>query len=256
MTATVIFAVVIVALTLGAARADDDGTAVQFAASRAVTAPLAGLPPAGGGAVTATSDLRASVGGRVEASVVASYGLGGLAEVELGVDSEARACGRCEVERAAPIHLGRAAFRLGARRGRLALVGGLRTAFAATGPVSGARTAEAYAIGGVVLGPIRLHVGALALDAVVDGHRARGAAMRPVGAFEWMPAQYPRTALLADLTWAARFEPSGAELEWLAGWGVRYRAFAWGAIDLAVRHREGDALGDATVLVRVTASRR
>jgi hypothetical protein len=46
------------------------------------------------------------------------------------------------------------------------------------------------------------------------------------------------------------------ELEWVAGWGVRYQAFEWGAIELAVRHREAEGLGDSTVFVRVNGVRR
>ena len=49
---------------------------------------------------------------------------------------------------------------------------------------------------------------------------------------------------------------AGPRLHWVLGWGVRYQALRWGAIDLVVRQREDQALGDATVLVRLTGALR
>jgi hypothetical protein len=46
--------------------------------------------------------------------------------------------------------------------------------------------------------------------------------------------------------------PAPPTTEWLAGWGVRYEALSWGAIELDVRHREGEGLAGSTALVRVT----
>ncbi len=65
---------------------------------------------------------------------------------------------------------------------------------------------------------------------------------------------YPRTSLLAELTWQP--DADADALRWLGGWGVRYQAFAWGSIELAVRHRQREALGDAAVLIRVNGALR
>ena len=61
----------------------------------------------------------------------------------------------------------------------------------------------------------------------------------------------PDATVMTDVAYVPRIEPDKIELEWVFGWGVRYQAFAWGAIDLAVRHREDEGLGDSTVMVRV-----
>ena len=59
--------------------------------------------------------------------------------------------------------------------------------------------------------------------------------------------------MIADLAYVPLIR-DGADpaLEWVAGVGVRYLAFRdWGAIELGVRVREDDGLGDATVMVRL-----
>lgn len=53
------------------------------------------------------------------------------------------------------------------------------------------------------------------------------------------------------MAWLPRLAPSEIELEWVAGLGVRYQALSWGAIELAVRNRQGDGLAGTTVMVRV-----
>ncbi|MBA3819629.1 MAG: hypothetical protein H0X17_12105, partial [Deltaproteobacteria bacterium] len=62
--------------------------------------------------------------------------------------------------------------------------------------------------------------------------------------------------LVADLAWAARLEPApaGPRATWVAGWGVRYQALAWGSIELVVRHREDAGLGGTSVAVRLHGS--
>jgi hypothetical protein len=60
---------------------------------------------------------------------------------------------------------------------------------------------------------------------------------------------------MADLVYEPLFarsaDATSVKPEWMAGWGVRYQAFDWGAIELAVRHRENEGLGDSTVMVRL-----
>jgi hypothetical protein len=216
---------------------------------RVLTAPTAWLPAAGTLVGTAGVDQRG------DGDVIVGYGLGELAEVTVGGDTDVRRCDGCG-GRATPLRLGRAAFRLGARpdtwfAGQPALVFGVRTTFA--GP---ARVSEAYVVASRTLGPLRLHAGGQVTDAAADADAGTVAprlrkTMRPLAGFEWTPAQYPRTTLLADLAWVPRFDLTGPTLEWLAGWGVRYNALAWGAIELDVRHRQGEGLGDSTVMVRL-----
>jgi hypothetical protein len=84
---------------------------------------------------------------------------------------------------------------------------------------------------------------------------ALGPTARPLLGLEWTPAQYPKTSVMGDVAYVPRLEraASGSRvaLEWIGGWGVRYQAFAWGAIELAVRHRQDEGLGDSTVMVRL-----
>jgi hypothetical protein len=77
--------------------------------------------------------------------------------------------------------------------------------------------------------------------------------VRPVGGVEWTPPQYPKTTLMGDVSYVPFLRDTvvpEVALEWVAGWGVRYQAFEWSAIELAVRHREDEGLGDSTVMVR------
>jgi hypothetical protein len=60
--------------------------------------------------------------------------------------------------------------------------------------------------------------------------------------------------LLLDVAWLPEVEDAGPRLRWTLGWGVRYQALRWGAIDLLVRQREDQALGDAVVMVRVSGA--
>jgi len=219
--------------------------------NRVLTAPTAWLPPAGALVGTAGLDHR------FDGDVIVGYGLGGLASIELGTDTDVRGCTDCSV-RPEPLFLGRAAFRLGAHQdawftGMPALVLGVRTTVTAlTGrdDFHHARVTDAYVVASRVLGPVRLHAGASLIDAGFGDYHMRPK-LRPLGGLEWTPPQYPKTSLLADVAWVALLHADAARPEWLAGWGVRYQALPWGSIELAVRHREDEGLGDSTVLVRV-----
>ena len=48
----------------------------------------------------------------------------------------------------------------------------------------------------------------------------------------------------------------GPSLGWMLGIGVRYQAFSWASVELAVRARQGEDLGASTVMVRVNAFTR
>ena len=152
----------------------------------------------------------------------------------------------------APIFLGRAAFRIGARQnewfaGQPAVVFGVRSTFAGQ-----ARVTDAYIMASRVVGPLHLHLGGELIAAGV-GDTQLHKQVRPLAGIEWTPWLYPKTMVVGDISYVPLFanatdKPS---LEFLTTWGVRYQAFTWGSIELAVRHRESTGLGDSTVMVRV-----
>jgi hypothetical protein len=117
--------------------ADPDG-------ARVLTTPTAWLPRAGAATATLGIDHRG------DGTAIASYGLGGLSEVELDADTDVRGCTDCTM-RPVPVRLGRAAFRIGVRQGAWltgmpALVLGVRATFAAYEPaVRDPRVTDAYA---------------------------------------------------------------------------------------------------------------
>jgi hypothetical protein len=201
--------------------------------------------------VTATLDHR------FDTSAVIGYSLGGLAAIDLGTDSDVRTCETCDGD-ANPLILGRAGFRMGVRqdkgfRGSPALLVGVRTTFANQGRVGDVKVSEAYVVASRVLGPVKLHAGAQAVDAAM-GQVDLGVKVRPIGGLEWTPGQYPNTTVLADFAYVPLLKhgQGDVDLEWLAGVGVRYNALRdWGAIELAVRVREAEGLGDTTVMVRL-----
>lgn len=220
--------------------------------ARVITVPTAWLAAPGA--------LRATLGldHRGDGAAIASYGLG-AGEVELGIDSDVRGD-----RGGAPValRLARAAVRIGARQGAWfsgmpAIAIGVRIAFAADrSAVAEPRATDAYAVASRDLGAIRVHAGIDALSASVAGRRA-AAALRPLAGLELHPAMYPRSSLIGDVAWEPELDADhGPSLRWLLGVGVRYRAFAWAAIELAVRARQGDDLGGSTVLVRVDAFAR
>lgn len=246
-------------------------------APRVLTAPTAWLPAEG--ALTATLGFDPSAFARAkrhgDGSLVVGYGLGRIASVELGTDTDVRGCTECDAEAGpAAIWLGRAAFRIGAPedalfRGMPAMLLGVRTTFATFNTRQQARAfarprvSEAYVVTSRRLGPVRLHGGASLLAAGFDPPddelpppSTLGPALRPLAGLEWTPAIYPRTTLLADFAYSVRFERAAPALEWIAGWGVRYQALRWSSLELAVRHREDEGLRSSTVLVRINASTR
>ena len=106
------------------------------------------------------------------------------------------------------------------------------------------------------LGVVRLHAGVDALAASVGDHRS-AAELRPLAGVELHPPMYPRSSLLGDIAWEPELDAAqGPVLRWMLGVGVRYQAFSWASVELAVRARQGDDLGGATVMVRVNAIAR
>jgi hypothetical protein len=244
----VITVVVAVLATARPVRADPSG-------ARVLSAPTAWLPGAGRAVAMIGLDHRG------DGAAVAGYGLGGIAELEVGADSDIRACRDCAV-RPAALLLGRAAFRLGARqdawfRGMPAVVLGVRATFAARGHVfHEPRASDAYAVASRDLGVLRLHAGLSALSASVDGLRA-AAQLRPLAGIELHPSRYPRSSLLGDVAWQPTLDAErGPTLGWILGIGVRYQAFSWASIELAVRARQAEELGASTVMVRINALSR
>lgn len=220
------------------------------AIGRVLTTPTAWMPAQGSLVGTAGVDRRG------DGSLVMAYGLG-LASVEIGTDTDVRGCTTCDGDlKGDALWLGRAGFKLGARQdqwfqGQPALVLGVRNTFAAHGhDFGGARVTDGYVVASERLGPVSVHVGA---DLVDGGFRgiSLGPTLRPMAGLEWTPAPYPKTTVLADVMWVPKLEPDKVELEWLAGWGVRYQALRWGSIELAVRHRQDEGLQESTVLVRL-----
>ena len=223
--------------------------AADPADARVLDAPTAWLPSAGAASATLGIDHRG------DAMAIAGYGLGRIAELELGSDSDVRTCTDCAT-RPVPLVLGRAAFRIGAPqdawfRGMPAVVFGVRAAFAARGHgVHEPRTTDAYAVASRDLGVVRLHAGVDAISASVAGRRA-AARLRPLAGLELHPPMYPRSSLLTDVTWQPTLEVErGPTLGWMFGIGVRYQAFSWASVELAVRARQAEDLGASTVMVR------
>jgi hypothetical protein len=223
--------------------------------SRVLTAPTAWLPPSGAATATLGVDHRG------DTAAFASASLDGLAEVEIDQDSDVRGCTDCTTQHVA-LRLGRAAFRIGARqdawlRGMPALVLGVRATFAAYEPaVDAPRVTDAYLVASRDLGVVRLHAGADALAASVADHRSP-AQLRPLAGLELHPPMYPRSSLLGDIAWEPELDAAhGPKLGWLLGVGVRYQAFSWASVELAVRARQSEDLGQATVMVRVNAIAR
>jgi hypothetical protein len=226
------------------AAADPDG-------ARVFTAPTAWLPPAGAASATLGIDHRG------DTTAIASFGLG-IAEAEIDEDTDIRGCMDCTA-RPVALRLGRASFRLGAGqdawfRGMPALVLGVRATFAAYDPaVPDPRASDAYAVASRDLGIVRIHAGVDALSASVAGRRA-AARLRPLAGLEIHPPMYPRSSLLGDIAWEPNLDAvAGPSLGWLLGVGVRYQAFSWAQVELAVRARQGEDLGATTVMVRVNA---
>lgn len=227
---------------------------------RLFTAPTALLPPAG--AVTASVGLEQSVEYRGDGGVTVGYGLGGLAAIELGLDTEIRTCTTCS-EPANPRWLPRAQFRLGARqdawfRGMPALVLGLKNTFAAPGfgGFSRPRVTEAYVVASREIGRARLHGGAMVIAALF-GDLELQPTVRPLAGFEVRPPGWPRSTFVADVAWTTRLElepePSdrrGPRLEMMIGGGARYQFFRWANVELGVRFPREEGLANGKVMIR------
>lgn len=204
------------------------------AESRVITAPTAELVPPGALAASAGIDHRGAASGAV------GLGVGGLAELELAIDRDVACCA-----------LPRAGFRLGVPadtwfRGMPAVALGVRNTFARR-----PRVTELTAVASRRFGPLDAHAGAAVIAAgdPADDDAPPRHALRPLAGLVYHPPQFPRTSLLADLAWTAR----GPGSAWIAGLGVRYQAFSWSAIELAVRTREDDGLGGSSVVMRFHA---
>lgn len=227
--------------------------AAEPAGARVLTVPTAWLPRTGEIATMLGIDHRG------DGAAVAGLGLGGLAEVELGSETDIRACTDCTA-RPVPVPLGRAAFRIGARQdawftGMPAIVFGVRTTFAARGhDIHEPRASDAYLVASRDLGIVRLHAGVDAISASVSGQRS-AAQLRPLAAFELHPSIYPRSSLLGDIAWEPTLDAQrGPTLGWLLGVGVRYQAFPWASVELAVRARQAEDLGASTVMIRLNTT--
>jgi hypothetical protein len=244
------------ALTLGAR-----GAAADPVEPRLFTAPTAWLPP--GGALTASAALEQSVEYRGDGAVMVGYGLGGLAAIELGADTEIRTCTSCS-EPANARWFPRASFRIGAPqdawfRGMPALALGLKNTFAAPGfgGFERPRVTEAYVVGSRVVGRVRVHGGVEAIAAAF-GDLELSPQLRPIAGFELRPPGLPRSTFLGDVAWTTRLElepePSdrrGPRLEMMIGGGARYQFFDWASIELGVRVPREEGLANGRVMVRL-----
>jgi hypothetical protein len=224
--------------------------AADPAGARVLTTPTAWLPEAG------TIAAMVGIDHRGDGAAVIGFGLGRLAEVELGSDSDIRACTDCTV-RPSPVHLARAGFRTGVRQdawftGMPAIVLGVRTTFAARGhDVHEPRATDAYLVASRDLGVVRLHAGVDAISARVGDLRT-AAQLRPLAGLEVHPSIYPRSSLLGDIAWEPTLDAQrGPTLGWMLGIGVRYQALPWASVELAVRAREAEDLGASTVMIRL-----
>jgi hypothetical protein len=251
MRTALIFALAILA---GSAR----GASADPVMGRVLTAPTAWLPPSGAivGTVGGTFGTDYQSAGMFDVGI----GLGGIASIDVGLDSDIRGCTLCDPMEGdtSPLWMGRAAFRMGARqdawfRGMPALVIGLRNTFATRGHTFGAaRSTDAYLVASRTLGPVRVHAGAQVTEAAYGARTAHlEPTVRPIMGFEWTPGMYPRSTLLFDFAWLPQMEPDDVRMKWMGGLGVRYQALAWGSIELAVRFREDEGLSQTTALVRL-----
>ena len=241
-----------VAALASAARGDDE---VATQAPTVLAIPTAWIIPRTAVHVSGDVDHRLGSGAR------ATLAYGRLVEVDVGGDGLVTACDVCGGDARAPrpVQQTTAGWKLGVRPWPgVALAAGVRVPFGRRGE---GRATEAFAVASARLGQVRLHAGA---STWATSHRGADggtltqgalAGVRPLLGVEWTPDIYPRTTLLADLQWLPQLGPTDAETasRWSFSWGVRYRALRWSAIELGVRHRQDDALGDATVMVRLSA---
>jgi hypothetical protein len=244
--------VIAIMIALGASRSASADPKLP----RVLTAPTAWLVPENVVYGTASLDHRG------DGSIDLGYGLGGIAELDLGADTDSREClaPPCAVmgtdNLAGATWLPRAGFRMGLRQdmffaGEPAIVVGATKTFGHTREVG-----EVYLVVSRTLKFLHVHAGIAAMDAR-HGMTRMTAQLRPLAGLELRPPQYPKTTLMGDIAWTPRFEPDpkGPTTEWVVGWGVRYQALTWGSIELDVRHRgkgnDAEDLGASTVMIRV-----
>ncbi|MBP6847061.1 MAG: hypothetical protein KA201_25095 [Kofleriaceae bacterium] len=243
---------IVAALASGAAA--DDGALGR--GPTVLTIPTAWTQPRTSLTAALDGDHRGGSGARI------TLGYARLVEVDLRGDGELTACAPCAGPARAvePVRQPTAGWKLALTPWRDgAVAAGVRVPL---GYRERARASEAFVVLSQRLGPVRLHAGASTWASAhrgADGGtvtRGPGASVRPLVGLEWTPEIYPRTTILADLQWLPQLGPTAAETapRWAFAWGVRYRALAWSAIELGVRHREGDELGGATVMVRLSAA--
>lgn len=255
-------------LGLLAARTAWSQTVVRPVQPRVFHAPTAWLQP--DGAVYGTAGLSH----HLAPFVGVSAGLGGVAELDVQLTDTSKG----QSIPTALFKMGIAARRIGAWQPAMAL--GFRKSFAVraqelggAGGTSGStvhvRTAQLSLAVSMTVGSVDVHLGTDAWGAEVENDLGAGVAgarlsdrplrerLRPFAGLEWRPNIYPRTAVLVDFVWVPDFTGTDASspsvaLRWVGGWGIRYQALSWGAVELGVRLREGDGLGDPTVLVRLS----
>lgn len=209
-----------------------------------ITAPTAWLPPEGGVVASASLDHRGDGG------FLFAYGLGELAAFELGADNDLRTCAAPCANKPAPKWNSHATFAMGVpQQGQLPA---LALRFTTTFDKPSLKAVDLAAVASYRLGGARLH-GGVALLQARTGDATSALAARPTAGLELTPPQYPKTTLMTDFAYLPLLKQDAPGLEWTVGWGVRYQAFKWSSIELAVRHRESEGLGDSTVMVRVNA---
>jgi hypothetical protein len=265
MRAAILIALALVAAGAGDARADEPkpgSEQLRPRAPRLFHVPTAYLQPGGGLFVSAGGSHRGGTFGAV------ALGVGGVAEVGAQLSDDLGECSSCTAEHpvAAALPTRAAWFKIGLAEDRFfrhqpALALGFRAQIgtADAGELDELRGARMYAVASRTLGSVRLHLGLDVWDGgattaagkrVLMHEGALGARARPFGGVGWTPDIYPRTTVIAEVSWVPSFRPESIELRWLAAWGVRYQAFDWGSVELAVRHRQRGTLDDSTVLLR------
>ncbi len=204
-----------------------------------------------------------------------TFGLGDLADVDFELHDRVGNCADCTSDRraASTVATATAGFKVGLAEGRMArwqpaLALGLRAPIGdrtVAGPPGEGdrqlRSARLTLMASRTLKPFELHGGAEIWDAAARGpagdiflhDQPMGERVRPYLGIAWNPSIYPRTRLLVDGSFAPVAEGDRIELRWMFDWGVRYQVNRWSSIELDVRHREGDELGDTDVLVRANA---
>jgi hypothetical protein len=216
---------------------------------------------------TATIRAAPSITGRVRidhrgaASGQVALSLGGIAQLSLDTDRDLRTCATCDSSATPqPTRLGHADFRMAVPhdawfRRQPAMALGVRVTWPTSiDSYADLRAADVYAVASEQLGPVRLHAGAIAQNIASQRgdtglQLASVARVRPMLGIEWNPAPYPRTTVVADITWIPELINATAKQTWLAGWGVRYWAGHGYTVELAVRHRQDEGLASTTVLI-------